>query len=62
MRQLREERGWRPTYLAVEADIRWESIYRYERDCSLPCLETFCKICKALGVTTDEFLKGVEFK
>ena len=62
IKQLREERGWRQTYLAVEVDLSFEMIYAYERDKSTPRLKTLAKFCDAFGITPEEFMKGVEIR
>lgn len=62
LKQLREERGMRPTYLAMEAQTSQEIIYSYERRSRMPRIDMFVRLCKALEISTDEFLKGVEFR
>lgn len=60
IKQLRLERKWRPTYLALESGMEFSSIYLYESGKRNPSIKTLFKMCGAFGITPEEFFKGVE--
>lgn len=60
IKQLRLERKWRPTYLALEIGMEFCSIYWYESGKRYPSMKTLFKMCDAFGITPEQFFKGVE--
>ena len=62
VQQLRWERDWSQNKLASKIGIDQTNIGKYENDGRLPTLPIFKKLCTAFELSTDEFLKGVEFE
>lgn len=60
IKQLRKERKWSQMYLGIETELSQTTIYDYEAGRTVPRLKTLALICKAFGVSIDEFMKGVE--
>lgn len=61
VKQLREERKMRPSYLAMEARTQSGVIYSYENESRIPRIDMFMRLCEAFEITPNEFLEGVKF-
>lgn len=61
VKQLREERKMRPSYLAMEARVNVGVIYSYENENRMPRIDMFMRLCEAFEITPNEFLEGVKF-
>ena len=62
IRLERKKRHWSPIYLGIEVGTGQTSIYQWENDQRLPRLNVFFALCKAFGMTADEFMKGVDIE
>jgi len=60
LKQIRTDKGMRTEFLARKIGICRPLVYKYEMDVQYPTLKRFGKICKALKMTPEEFMKGVE--
>ena len=57
--KIRKEKGWSQEKLAQKAGISYNTLIKIERGgIKNPKIETVLKLEEALGVTTDELLKG----
>lgn len=50
VRELRRRKGWSQARLAKEAGLSLMTVFNTESDLTMPCRESFRKICRALGV------------
>lgn len=60
LQQLRKARGWTQGELSVKSGVNRVMIARYETGRSSPTSRTLVKLSRALGVSTDRILKGVQ--
>ena len=61
IKQLREERGWRPSYLAMELGCSQSAIYYYEAGRNKRYIKILIlACCYVFGITREEFMKGVD--
>lgn len=56
----RETLGMSQAKLSQKSNLTTAALSQYENNKRKPELEAFVRMCKALGVTTDTFLKGVD--
>ena len=62
IRQLRHERGWSQMALAVSMGSFQHNVWSWESEKVKPRKASVQKICKAFGLTLEEFMKGVDLK
>ena len=63
IKQLRQKRYWSKNRLAREMDITYShNISVWENDQAEPRLYAFFKLCRALNISMDEFMKGVDLE
>ena len=62
LRILREERGITQLRLSLEAGVAQETISGYERDKTMPSVETLIKLADYLGTSTDYLLERTEVR
>jgi transcriptional regulator with XRE-family HTH domain len=60
VRALRKSRGWRQIDLAVEAQINENYVADLEYGRKEICLRTLQSLAHAFGMTTSEFLEGID--
>ena len=60
IKQVREANRMSHYYLSMEADVGVTSIYQWERGEVIPSLPAFNRVLKALDVSYEEFMKGVD--
>lgn len=60
LRYWRLKRGLRQWQLAYKAGLETRRVMCYEKGHDMPSLESFAKLLRALGMTYDEFMGGVE--
>ena len=63
IKQLREERFLSKYRLVQKMDITYpHNISVWENDQAEPRLFAFVKLCRALNISMDEFMKGVDIR
>jgi transcriptional regulator with XRE-family HTH domain len=60
LRELRKDRGWRQLDLAEQAGISENYVSELELGQKEICLRTLNLLSKALGVTIDNLVKGIQ--
>ena len=60
LRELRKDRGWRQLDLAEQAGISENYVSELELGQKEICLRTLDLLSKALGVTIDNLVKGIQ--
>lgn len=58
LRTLRRQRNLSQTELGEKAGVHYTHISKYERDVSMPSVETVRGLAEALGVSTDFLVEG----
>ena len=60
IKERRESRGWTREKLAVEIDgVSAQTIAAWERDQNVPRADALARLAKALGVSADSLLLGI---
>lgn len=57
--ELRAQKGWSRDYLAKNAHIARNTVFRWSRFDSVPTLANVDLICKAMGLTREQFFCGM---
>ena len=57
---LRRKKGWTQRRLALEMKSDIHSVCCWEKGKTEPSLYSFFRLCRTLGISFDEFMKGVE--
>ena len=60
LKQIRSVEGMKPDAFAEKIGICRQLLYQYEADTQKPSLNRLGRICRALNMTAEEIMRGVE--